>query len=207
MKNIDKKYFRQGINFLAGVDEAGRGPLAGPVVAAAVILPKDFYHKEINDSKKLSFKQREKLFDVIINNAVSYSFSVISQSTIDRINILNASLLAMKNSVGKLKPAPEVVLIDGNKTFGADRKLIPLVKGDTLSQSVAAASIIAKVIRDRMMNRLAEKYSFYGWEKNKGYPTKQHIEALLKFGPSPIHRKSFLKKIFNESYQSEIGFE
>ncbi|WP_304131006.1 ribonuclease HII [Ignavibacterium album] len=207
MKNIDKKYFRQGINFLAGVDEAGRGPLAGPVVAAAVILPKDFYHKEINDSKKLSFKQREKLFDVIINNAVSYSFSVISQSTIDRINILNASLLAMKNSVGKLKPAPEVVLIDGNKPFGADRKLIPLVKGDTLSQSVAAASIIAKVIRDRMMNRLAEKYSFYGWEKNKGYPTKQHIEALLKFGPSPIHRKSFLKKIFNESYQSEIGFE
>ncbi|WP_290664965.1 ribonuclease HII [Ignavibacterium sp.] len=207
MKNIDKKYFRQGINFLAGVDEAGRGPLAGPVVAAAVILPKDFYHKEINDSKKLSFKQREKLFDVLINNAVSYSFSVISQSTIDRINILNASLLAMKNSVGKLKPAPEVVLIDGNKTFGADRKLIPLVKGDTLSQSVAAASIIAKVIRDRMMNRLAEKYSFYGWEKNKGYPTKQHIEALLKFGPSPIHRKSFLKKIFNESYQSEIGFE
>ncbi|GMU95197.1 ribonuclease HII [Ignavibacterium album] len=207
MKNIDKKYFRQGINFLAGVDEAGRGPLAGPVVAAAIILPKDFYHKEINDSKKLSFKQREKLFDVIINNAVSYSFSVISQSTIDRINILNASLLAMKNSVGKLKPAPEVVLIDGNKTFGADRKLIPLVKGDTLSQSVAAASIIAKVIRDRMMNRLAEKYSFYGWEKNKGYPTKQHIEALLKFGPSPIHRKSFLKKIFNESYQSEIGFE
>lgn len=207
MKNIDKKYFRRGINFLAGVDEAGRGPLAGPVVAAAVILPKDFYHKEINDSKKLSFKQREKLFDVIINNAISYSFSVISQSTIDNINILNASLLAMKKSVNRLKPTPEIVLIDGNKSFGTDAKLIPLVKGDSLSQSIAAASIIAKVIRDRMMNRLAEKYSFYGWEKNKGYPTKQHIEALLKYGPSQIHRKSFLKKIFNESYQSEIIFE
>lgn len=207
MKNIDKKYFRQGINFLAGVDEAGRGPLAGPVVAAAVILPKDFYHKEINDSKKLSFKQREKLFDVIITNAISYSFSVISQSTIDRINILNASLLAMKKSVNKLKPTPEIVLIDGNKTFGSQTKLIPLVKGDTLSQSIAAASIVAKVIRDRMMNRLSEKYSFYGWEKNKGYPTKQHIEALLKFGPSPIHRKTFLKKIFNDSFQSEIIFE
>ncbi|MFN3695253.1 MAG: ribonuclease HII [Ignavibacterium sp.] len=207
MKNIDKKYFRQGINFLAGVDEAGRGPLAGPVVAAAVILPKDFYHKEINDSKKLSCKQREKLFDVIINNAISYSFSVISQSTIDRINILNASLLAMKKSVNKLQPMPEIVLIDGNKSFGTNTKLIPLVKGDSLSQSIAAASIVAKVIRDRMMNRLSEKYSFYGWEKNKGYPTKQHIEALLKFGPSPIHRKTFLKKIFNEVYQSEIIFE
>lgn len=207
MKNIDKKYFRQGINFLAGVDEAGRGPLAGPVVAAAVILPKNFYHKEINDSKKLSFKQREKLFDVIITNAISYSFSVISQSTIDNINILNASLLAMKKSVNKLQPMPEIVLIDGNKSFGTNTKLIPLVKGDSLSQSIAAASIIAKVIRDRMMNRLAEKYSFYGWEKNKGYPTRQHIEALLKFGPSPIHRKTFLKKIFNESYQSEIIFE
>ncbi|MFN3873815.1 MAG: ribonuclease HII [Ignavibacterium sp.] len=207
MKNIDKKYFRQGINFLAGVDEAGRGPLAGPVVAAAVILPKDFYHKEINDSKKLSFQQREKLFDVIITNAISYSFSVISQSTIDRINILNASLLAMKKSVNKLQPMPEIVLIDGNKSFGTNTKLIPLVKGDSLSQSIAAASIIAKVIRDRMMNRLSEKYSFYGWEKNKGYPTKQHIEALLKYGPSPIHRKTFLKKIFNEFYQSEIIFE
>lgn len=207
MKNIDKKYFRQGINFLAGVDEAGRGPLVGPVVAAAVILPKDFYHKEINDSKKLSYKQREKLFDVIITNAISYSFSVISQSTIDNINILNASLLAMKKSVHKLRPTPEIVLIDGNKSFGTNTKLIPLVKGDSLSQSIAAASIIAKVIRDRMMNRLAEKYSLYGWEKNKGYPTKQHIEALLKYGPSPIHRKTFLKKIFNEFYQSEIIFE
>lgn len=206
MNNIDKKYFRQGINILAGVDEAGRGPLAGPVVAAAVILPKNFYDKEINDSKKLSLKQREKLFDVIIENAISYSFSVISHTTIDRINILNASLLAMKKAVIKLNPPPEIILIDGNKSFGTNSNLIPLVKGDSLSQSIAAASIIAKVIRDQLMNRLAEKYSVYGWERNKGYPTKQHIEALLKFGPSPVHRKSFLKNFFNETHQSEISF-
>lgn len=206
MKNIDKKYFKEGITFLAGVDEAGRGPLAGPVVAAAVILPKNFSHPEIDDSKKLSNKQREKLFEVIIQNAVSYSFSVVSHETIDKINILNSSLLAMKNSVAKLKPVPELVLIDGNKIFNSTLKLIPVVKGDSLSQSIAAASIIAKVIRDRMMNRLAEKYSQYGWDKNKGYPTRQHIEALLKFGPTPVHRKSFLKKLFNDSYQSEIIF-
>jgi ribonuclease HII len=206
MKNIDRKYFEEGVNHLAGVDEAGRGPLAGPVVAAAVILPKDFYHKEIDDSKKLSHKQREKLFEVITENAVCYSFSVISNTTIDKINILNASLLAMKNAVKKLKPVPEVVLIDGNKLFKSQLKMIAVVKGDSLSQSIAAASIIAKVIRDRMMNRLSDKYSYYGWEKNKGYPTKQHIEALIKYGPSPVHRKSFLKKIFVQ-HQSEFSFE
>lgn len=205
MKNIDKKYFKDGINFLAGVDEAGRGPLAGPVVAASVILPKNFHHKEIDDSKKLTHKQREKVFEIITENAVSFSFSIISQTTIDKINILNASLLAMQKSVNKLKPIPELVLIDGNKIFNSRLQLIPVVKGDSLSQSIAAASIIAKVIRDRMMNRLAEKYSYYGWEHNKGYPTKQHIEALLKFGPTPVHRKSFLKKIFGE-HQTEIIF-
>lgn len=206
MKNIDKKYFKDGINLLAGVDEAGRGPLAGPVVAASVILPKNFHHKEIDDSKKLSHKQREKLFEIITENAISFSFSVISQTTIDEINILNASLLAMQKSVNKLKPIPELVLIDGNKIFNSSLQLIPVVKGDSLSQSIAAASIIAKVIRDRMMNRLADKYSYYGWEHNKGYPTRQHIEALLKFGPTPVHRKSFLKKIFGE-HQTEIIFQ
>lgn len=205
MKNIDKKYFKDGINLLAGVDEAGRGPLAGPVVAASVILPKNFHHKEIDDSKKLSHKQREKLFEIITENAISFSFSVISQTTIDKINILNATLLAMQKSVNKLKPIPELVLIDGNKIFNSRLQLIPVVKGDSLSQSIAAASIIAKVIRDRMMNRLAEKYSYYGWEHNKGYPTRQHIEALLKFGPTPVHRKSFLRKIFGE-HQTEIIF-
>lgn len=206
MKNIDRKYFKDGINFLAGVDEAGRGPLAGPVVAASVILPKKFHHKDINDSKKLSHKQREKLFEVITENAISFSFSVISQRTIDKINILNASLLAMQKSVNKLKPTPELVLIDGNKIFNSTLQLVSVVKGDSLSQSIAAASIIAKVIRDRIMNRLAEKYSFYGWEHNKGYPTKQHIEALIKFGPTPVHRKTFLKKIFPE-HQTEFIFK
>uniref|UniRef100_A0A832DII8 Ribonuclease HII n=1 Tax=Ignavibacterium album TaxID=591197 RepID=A0A832DII8_9BACT len=206
MKNIDRKYFRDGINFLAGVDEAGRGPLAGPVVAASVILPKNFHHKEIDDSKKLSHKQREKLFEIITENAICYSFSVISHTTIDKINILNASLLAMKKSVNKLNPIPELVLVDGNKIFNSRLQIIPVVKGDSLSQSIAAASIIAKVIRDRMMNRLAEKYSYYGWEHNKGYPTKQHIEALIKFGATPVHRKSFLKKIFGEQ-QTEIIFQ
>ncbi|MCL6495849.1 MAG: ribonuclease HII, partial [Ignavibacterium sp.] len=177
MKNIDKKYFKDGINFLAGVDEAGRGPLAGPVVAASVILPKNFHHKEIDDSKKLSHKQREKLFEIITENAICYSFSVISHATIDKINILNASLLAMKKSVNKLNPIPELVLVDGNKIFNSRLQIIPVVKGDSLSQSIASASIIAKVIRDRIMNRLAEKYTYYGWEYNKGYPTKQHIEA------------------------------
>ncbi len=207
MKNIDKKYFSRGIKYLAGVDEAGRGPLAGPVVAAAVILPKDFFHNEINDSKKLSHHQREKLFDIIVENAISYSFSVVSHSTIDRINILNASLLAMKRSVMKLHPLPEIVLIDGNKSFGTNSNLVTVVKGDSLSQSIAAASIIAKVIRDRIMLRLSERYVEYKWEHNKGYPTKHHIEALLKFGPTPVHRKTFIKKIFSESSQSEILFD
>lgn len=197
MKNIDIEFYNKGIQFLAGVDEAGRGPLAGPVVAASVILPQNFYNEEINDSKKLTHTQREKLFEIIISNAISYSFSVISQDTIDKINILNSSLLAMKKSVQKLKPVPQLVLVDGNKTFESELNTLPVVKGDTLSQSIAAASIIAKVIRDKMMVRLSEKYSDYGWEKNKGYPTKSHIQAIRNFGITPVHRKTFLKKLFN----------
>lgn len=206
MNNIDLKYYKKGIRYLAGVDEAGRGPLAGPVVAASVILPQDFYHSEINDSKKLTHKQREKLFDIIISNAVSYSFSVISQDTIDKINILNSSLLAMKKSVLKLKPLPELVLVDGNKIFNSDLDTLAIVKGDTQSQSIAAASIVAKVIRDRMMIRLSDKYPEYKWGKNKGYPTKSHIEAIMRFGVTPVHRKSFLTKIFEKSFQKDLKF-
>lgn len=204
MNNIDLKYYKTGIKYLAGVDEAGRGPLAGPVVAASVILPPDFFDENINDSKKLSQKQREKLFDIIISNAISYSFSVISQDTIDRINILNSSLLAMKNSVLKLKPLPELVLVDGNKIFNSELNTLAIVKGDTKSKSIAAASIIAKVIRDRMMIRLSDKYPEYRWEKNKGYPTKSHIEAIMKYGVTPVHRKSFLKKIFGENFHKDL---
>ena len=199
MKNFDKKYLINGIRFLAGTDEAGRGPLAGPVVAAAVILPQDFYDERINDSKKLSASLREELFKVICKNALTYSFTSISHTKIDEINILKASLLAMKKSVKKLKIQPEIILVDGNKTFNYDAEVIPIVKGDAKSLSIASASIIAKVIRDRIMIKLAKEYPNYGWERNKGYPTKEHIAAVLEYGACSIHRKTFLKKIYERS--------
>ncbi len=206
MKNIDKKYLSGTKIVLAGTDEAGRGPLAGPVVAAAVILPKDFYDERIDDSKKLSAKLREELFIVIRKNALAYAYTVISQKKIDEINILKASLLAMKRSIEKLKIQPDIILVDGNKSFDYDAEVIPIVKGDSKSLSIASASIIAKVIRDRIMIKLAKDYPDYGWETNKGYPTKKHIEAVLKYGPCPIHRKTFLTKIFERVNQTELSF-
>jgi ribonuclease HII len=206
MKNIDKKYLSNKIKYLAGTDEAGRGPLAGPVVAAAVILPIDFYDERINDSKKLSAHLREELFGVIRKNALTYAYTVISQNKIDDINILKASLLAMKRSVEKLKLQPNVILVDGNKSFSYDAEVIPIVKGDSKSLSIASASIIAKVVRDRIMVKLAKEYLYYGWETNKGYPTKEHIEAVLKYGACKIHRKTFLIKIFIRANQTELSF-
>lgn len=206
MKNFDKKYLSDGKKFLAGTDEAGRGPLAGPVVAAAVILPGDFFDNRINDSKQLTEKLRKELFEVIINNALTYSYTIISHKKIDEINILRASLLAMKKSVQKLKIQPDVVLVDGNKTFKFNSEIIPVVKGDSKSLSIASASIVAKVIRDRIMLKLSEKYPLYGWETNKGYPTREHIEAILKYGITPFHRRTFLKKIFERSNQTQIIF-
>ena len=206
MRNFDKKYLVNGIRFLAGTDEAGRGPLAGPVVAAAVILPQDFYDERINDSKKLSASLREELFKVICNNALTYSFTSISHKKIDEINILKASLLAMKKSVGKLKIQPDIILVDGNKTFNYDAEVIPIVKGDAKSLSIASASIIAKVIRDRIMMKLAEEYPNYGWNTNKGYPTKEHIAAVLEYGACSIHRKTFLNKIYERANQTEFSF-
>lgn len=197
MKNIDRLYFEKGYNLIAGIDEAGRGPLAGPVVAAAVILPPNYHNQMINDSKKLNANQRKKVFEIIKNDSVCWTFSVISQNTIDKINILNATLLAMKNSAKKLIPKPELVLIDGNKNFESELNTITLVKGDSLSQSIAAASIVAKVIRDSIMERLDLTYPYYQWRKNKGYPTKAHFTAIEKFGLSPIHRVSFLKRVLN----------
>ncbi len=163
MKDFDKQYLSSTKKYLAGTDEAGRGPLAGPVVAAAVILPKDFYDARINDSKKLSANLREELFKVICKNALAYSYTSISQKKIDQINILQASLLAMKTSVKKLNIQPDVILVDGNKSFNYDAEVIPIVKGDAKSQSIASASIIAKVIRDRIMIKLSKKYPNYGW--------------------------------------------
>ncbi len=206
MKNFDKKYLIDGKKFLAGTDEAGRGPLAGPVVAAAVILPEDFYDVRINDSKQLTEKLRNELFEVIISNAISYSYTIISHKRIDEINILRASLLAMKKSVHKLKIHPDVVLVDGNKTFKFNSEIIPVIKGDSKSLSIASASILAKVIRDRIMLKLSAKFPVYGWDKNKGYPTKEHIEAILKYGITPVHRKTFLKKIFDRANQTHFIF-
>ena len=206
MKNFDKKYLSNKIKIIAGTDEAGRGPLAGPVVAAAVILPKDFYDERIDDSKKLSAALRQKLFGVIKKNALCYAYTIISQNKIDQINILKASLLAMKRSVEKLKVQPDLILVDGNKSFSYDAEVIPIIKGDSKSLSIASASIIAKVVRDRIMIKLASEFPQYGWETNKGYPTKEHIEAVLKYGACKIHRKTFLTKIYERSNQTELSF-
>ena len=202
MKNFDKKYLSNKIKIIAGTDEAGRGPLAGPVVAAAVILPKDFYDERIDDSKKLSAALRQELFDVIKKNALCYAYTIISQNKIDQINILKASLLAMKRSVEKLKVQPDLILVDGNKSFSYDAEVIPIVKGDSKSLSIASASIIAKVVRDRIMMKLALEYPFYGWERNKGYPTKEHIRNISIHGPCKIHRLSF--KPIKENNDSQL---
>ena len=175
----------------AGIDEAGRGPLAGPVVAAAVILPKECEIPGLNDSKKLSHQKREILFEQIKTVAVSIGVGIVEPKEIDRINILRAALLAMEIAVKNLNPQPDSLLIDGNTRTSL---LIPqetIVKGDSICYSIAAASIIAKVTRDSIMNDYHKIYPQYNFKKHKGYPTKDHLEALRKFGPSPIHRKTF----------------
>lgn len=205
MKEFDKKYFSKHIKYLAGVDEAGRGPLAGPVVAAAVIFRKSTNIKGVNDSKLLTEKQREALYDKIISSAIAYSVSIVEHVVIDEVNILNATLRAMKQCVDLLKIKPDLVLVDGNRKFQSEIPVITIVKGDTKSFSIAAASILAKVTRDRLMKKLSEQYPVYLWEQNKGYPTKRHREIIRKLGPSPLHRKSFLKKILSE--QQILGFD
>ena len=187
---------RNEYGIFCGTDEAGRGPLAGDVYAAAVILNPDDVIEEINDSKKLSEKKREMLFDVIKEKAVSWCIATASVEEIEEINILNAAMLAMKRAVSGLDVKPEFILVDGNKVpDGLEIKADCLIKGDALSASIGAASILAKVARDRYMKKIALKYPEYGFEKHKGYGPKQHREALLKYGPCPVHRMSFLKKI------------
>jgi ribonuclease HII len=198
VKAFDKKYLNKKVKYLAGVDEAGRGPLAGPVVAAGVIFKNNTNIKGVNDSKQLTEKQREKLFDQIITKALTYSVSIVNHKVIDEVNILNATLLAMKNAVDNLKFRPDLILVDGNKKFVSEIPIIPIVQGDAKSFSIAAASILAKVTRDRLMKELSNDYPVYLWEQNKGYPTKQHREIIKKIGPSPLHRKSFLKNILTE---------
>ena len=192
---FDESYRRKGYQYICGVDEAGRGPLSGPVVAAAVILPKDREFPGVNDSKKLSAIQRDTLFDMITKNAIAYEYSLSGVEEIDTYNILGASLRAMNRSVRQLQIRPAYVLIDGNKKFDIDIPVETVVKGDGRSLSIAAASIIAKVIRDRIMNDLDKEYPLYLWKQNKGYPTKEHIQAVLRYGSTPHHRKTFLKNI------------
>ena len=189
---------KNGYQAVCGVDEAGRGPLAGPVFAAAVILPPNLMIDGLNDSKKLSEKKREILYDKIKNLALSYAVSFATESEIDEINILNATFLAMKRAVEGLSLVPDVVLVDGNRSPNLKIPTQTLVKGDSLSASIAAASILAKVERDRLMKNLSQKYPEYAFEKHKGYGTKIHIDLIKKYGPCRIHRKSFLKKILGE---------
>ena len=192
----EREAFADGVKLVCGVDEAGRGPLAGPVCAAAVILPPELVIPGLNDSKKLTDKKRRELYDVITAEAVSYGIAFASEKEIDEINILQATFLAMARAMEKLTPQPELALIDGNRAKDFGLPVRTIVKGDSLSASIAAASILAKVTRDRLMEQSDEAYPQYGFAIHKGYGTKRHYEALREFGPSPIHRMTFLKKFY-----------
>lgn len=193
--SIEAALKAEGFSRIAGIDEAGRGPLAGPVAAACVILEEKHIPAGINDSKKLSPKKREKLFDEIMESAI-VSCALVEEKTIDTINILQATKLAMRRAAEGMRQKPDFILIDGNFTVGACGQERAVIGGDAKSASIAAASIIAKVTRDRLMLRLDEEYPMYGFAKHKGYGTREHIENLLKYGPCPYHRRSFLKKIY-----------
>lgn len=187
-----------GLHVICGVDEAGRGPLAGPVCAAAVILPEHLQIPGLNDSKKLTDKKRRELFPVIQQQAIAYGIGLASEAEIDEINILQATFLAMRRALEQLTVRPEIALIDGNRETDFGLPVKTVVKGDSLSANIAAASILAKVTRDNIMVELAQQYPEYGFEIHKGYGTKAHYEALRTYGPSPIHRRSFLKKFYGE---------
>lgn len=190
MREYEEELNSKGINLIAGVDEVGRGPLIGSVVAAAVILPSGFYMSEINDSKKLSEKKREELYPIIMEKAISVGIGVVDSETIDRVNILNATKMAMKMAINNLSVKPEHVLIDAVK-LDIDIPYTAIIKGDAKSESIAAASIVAKVYRDNMMKELDKEYPMYDFKSNKGYGTKKHIEAIKKYGVLKEHRKTF----------------
>ncbi len=186
---------KNGFDVVCGVDEAGRGPLAGPVFAAAVILPENYSHPVLNDSKKLTEKKREEVFEDIMRDAVAVGVGEASEAEIDEINILNATFLAMKRAVDSLGVTPNLAIVDGNRCPKTGVKEVALIKGDAKCMSVAAASVIAKVSRDRVMYELDKKYPEYEFKKHKGYGTKLHYEKLKEFGISEVHRKSFLKNL------------
>ena len=206
IKKIEEELYLKGTTSIAGIDEAGRGPLAGPVVVACVVMPRDSMIEGVNDSKKVSEKKREKLYDLIIEEALGYGVGIISQEEIDRINILNATKEGLTNAIKDLEKdlkqknrefeKPEIILVDALTKIDTDH--IPyksIIKGDAKSYSIAAASIIAKVTRDRIMRQWAEVYPMYGFEKHKGYGTAMHISAIKEYGLCPLHRRSFVKNI------------
>ncbi len=195
MSKYERDAALQGFRLVAGIDEAGRGPLAGPVVAACVILPEGSMIPGLNDSKKLSAAQREKLYDLIIEKAVSIGIGFADEKLIDEINILNATKAAMIEAIDKVKPRPDLLLIDAVRLEEADIPQLPIIKGDALSISIAAASIIAKVTRDRLIEEADAVYPVYGFKKHKGYGTEEHIKAIKKYGICPIHRISFTRNI------------
>ena len=194
MLEYERALYAKGYEYICGIDEAGRGPLCGPVVAAAVILKKDDHIEVVNDSKKLSEKKRELLFETIKERAVAYSVGIVDEQTIDKINILEATRLAMKKAVEGLQVKPEYALVDAEKKVPIDIPYMPIIKGDALSESIAAASIIAKVTRDHMIIELDKEYPQYNFARNKGYGTKEHTDAIKKYGLCKAHRRSFCKK-------------
>jgi ribonuclease HII len=193
MCSFEKEY--SYCQYICGIDEAGRGPLAGPVVAGAVVLPKDCRILYVNDSKKLSEKKRSELFEIIKREAVSVGVGIVSPQRIDEINILQATYEAMREAINNLNVKPDILLNDAVTIPGVDIAQVPIIKGDAKSLSIASASIIAKVTRDSIMMKYDEEYPEYGFAKHKGYGTKQHTQAILEFGPCPIHRRSFIKKL------------
>ena len=192
---LENEIYAGGVKLLCGVDEAGRGPLAGPVCAAAVMLPQNCVIEGLNDSKKLSEKKREALYDEILERAVSYGIAFATVEEIEEHNILGATFLAMNRAIARLDPKPELALIDGNRCTGIQIPSRCIVGGDGKCADIAAASVLAKVTRDRYMLQMAEQYPEYGFEKHKGYGTKAHYAAIREHGPSPIHRPSFLRKM------------
>lgn len=195
---IENSYFENGIDVICGVDEAGRGPLAGPVCAAAVILPRGLQIPGLNDSKKLTDKKRRELMPIIKEQALAYGIAFASHEEVDSINILQATFLAMERAMAQLKIQPGLALIDGNRQKDFGIKVETVVKGDSRSANIAAASVLAKVTRDDYMESMAQEYPGYGFEIHKGYGTKAHYEALRTLGPSPIHRMTFLKKFYGQ---------
>ena len=195
LKKMDKDFFDKGVKYIAGIDEAGRGPLAGPVVVASVILPQDSMIEGVNDSKKISESKREKLFNNILNEAISYGIGIVYQDEIDEINILKATKKGLTDAIKQMEIKPNIIMVDalsGIDTLGIPYKSI--IKGDAKCYSIAAASIVAKVTRDRIMHEWDKVYPEYGFRSHKGYGTAKHIAAIKEFGPCPIHRKTFITK-------------